>query len=142
MHYEYDWRPRDPFFGYGLATSSDARSSYAWRQQRYQLTLGVPRRTTLAGRPWASATSWVASREVVIRKGRLAPSFEQVFPAQAGLVDLRQERIVYGLELTRDTRTGKPHWGSGYRAVFVAGERTIDHDTPTDARPGTVLRAS
>ena len=23
--------------------------------------------------------------------------------------------------------------GRGYRAVFVAGERTIDHDTPTDA---------
>ena len=30
----------------------------------------------------------------------------------------------------------------GYRAVFVAGECTIDNDTPTDARPGTVLQSS
>ena len=120
VHYEYDWRPRDRFFGYGLATSDDSVSSYAWRQQRYQLTLAYPWRTPLAARPWADATAWVASREVVIRRGRLAPSFEEVFPGQAGLVDLRQERLVYGAEVSRDRRAGEPHWGRGYLATVRA----------------------
>src|ERR1051326_4959411 len=73
-----------------------------------------------AARPGADATAWVASREVVIRRGRLAPSFEEVFPGQAGLVDLRQERLVYGAEVSRDRRAGEPHWGRGYLATVRA----------------------
>ncbi|TML19759.1 MAG: hypothetical protein E6G39_01075 [Actinobacteria bacterium] len=55
------------------------------------------------------------------------------------------ELAVGNVRVVHDLPGGAPRLyqgGSGYRAVFVAGERTIDHDTPTDARPGTVLRAS
>ena len=53
------------------------------------------------------------------------------------------ELAVGAVRVVHDLPGGAPRLyqsARGYRAVFVAGERTIDHDTPTDARPGTVLR--
>jgi len=50
-----------------------------------------------------------------------------------------------GVRVVHDLPGGAPRLyqgARGYRAVLVGGAQTIDHDTPTDARPGTVLRAS
>jgi len=120
FNYEYGWRPREPYFGVGIGSSDDDNSSYAWRQQRYRLTLGYRRRQTDKIRPYVS--TWVGPREVTIRHGRLAPSFEDVFPGQANLLNLRQEHFVYGVQSGLDTRAGKPHWSRGFQAEF-RGER-------------------
>ena len=120
LHYEYDWRPRDRFFGYGLGSANDSSSSFAWRQQRFQLTLIYPWQQTHAKPRLAQVQGWIGPREIVIRHGRLAPSFEQTFPGQAGLLNLRQERLVYGLQLVRDSRVGEPHWLHGVRTELRA----------------------
>ena len=120
LHYEYDWRPRDKFFGYGLGSSDDSMSSFAWRQQRFQLTLTYPWRRNGREALKTQVTAWAGPREVTIRNGRRAPSFEESFPALSGLLNLRQEHLVYGAKFARDTRAGLPHWGHGYLAEAQA----------------------
>ena len=54
------------------------------------------------------------------------------------------ELAVGAVRVVHDLPGGAPRLyqgARGYRAVFVAGEQTIDNDTPTNARPGTVLRS-
>jgi len=119
LDYEYDWRPRDPFFGFGINTSEDSSASFAWRQQKFQLTLSYPWQESET-KPWASGEAWIGPRETTLRRGRLDPSFEDEFPAQAGLVNLRQERLVYGASVARDTREGAPRWTHGYFAELRA----------------------
>ena len=114
LDYSYDWRPRDRFFGYGLASSQDSASSYAWRQQRFQLALAYPWHAADLKRPKLSLGAWAGPREVTLRHGRRGTSFEQEFPALAGFLNERQEHFVWGGRITRDTRAGRPHWGSGY----------------------------
>jgi N-acyl-D-amino-acid deacylase len=55
------------------------------------------------------------------------------------------ELAVGAVRVVHDLPGGAPRLyqgARGYRAVFVAGECTIDNDTPTDARPGIVLQSS
>jgi len=122
VHYEYDWRPRDPFFGIGPNSSDDSTSSYAWRQQRFQLTLAYPPLGSGRSEAKLGVSAWAGPREITIRRGRLDRSFEEVFPSMSGLLDSRQEHFVYGMRLARDTRTGAPHWTEGY-VVEARAER-------------------
>ena len=135
LHYEYDWRPRDAFFGYGLGSSGDSMSSYAWRQQRFQLTLAYPWGWKDKHPPKLQISGWAGPREITIRRGRRAPSFEQEFPSQSGLLNLRQEHFVYGMRLAGDTRSGVPHWGRG----FLAEARIERFDKPID---GLTIRSA
>jgi hypothetical protein len=122
VHYENDWRPRDPFFGFGPSSSDDSVSSYAWRQQRYQLTLAYPPLGSGRSEVKLGVSAWVGPREITIRHGKLDRSFEQVFPSLTGLLDSRQEHFVYGMRIARDLRGGVPHWNGGY-VVEARAER-------------------
>ncbi len=143
IEYESDWRPREPFFGFGPGSRSEDASDFAERGQRARLELRYPSRHRVVvphevlEDPAASTEThvpprhllrvWAGPREVVLEDGRentggrrpLAARFPALAADQLGT---RIEHFVYGAEASYDRRSGRPHWWKGWRAA-VSGER-------------------
>ena len=140
--YTADWRPRELYFGRGLATETSGISNYAARSRAAKLVLawGWQRPDSVKVRPsgplmfndgirvrgpkhltWVSA--WAGPRTLSIGEGRdpKAPSFETVHPGEAaGSLDRSVEHFAYGVGVSHDARSGRPHWSSGWRASVEA----------------------
>jgi hypothetical protein len=122
LDYAYGWRPQELFFGFGLNSSLDQRSTFASQSEfvQFAATFPQPRRD----RKPASAhlSGWVGPRSLVVRQGRSReeeiPSFEQPFPDLAPMLDHRVEHLTYGGRAELDRRAGGPHWSHGHRVAF------------------------
>lgn len=125
VEYRYDWRPQDRFYGTGIDAREADEATLAWQAESIRLSgawSGTP-----PGSPAGPLMleAWMGSRSEVTRSGRdhdLTP-FETAFPALAGpTLDLREEHLIYGARAALERRSGRPHWGRGYR-VTMSGER-------------------
>jgi hypothetical protein len=116
LGYQYDWRPKERFFGIGPNTSIDDVSNFATQSQSMRLGFGqrFPARPDPDSPRW-EAGAWFGPAEIVTRRGRAddEPSFEELFPAATPYLDQRVEHLVYGGRLALDHRRGRPHWGEG-----------------------------
>jgi len=116
LGYQYDWRPKERFFGIGPATSIDDVSNFATQSQSMRLGLGrrFPSRPDPDSPRWETG-AWFGPAEIVTRSGRAdeEPSFEELFPAATPYLNQRVEHLVYGGRLALDHRRGRPHWGEG-----------------------------
>ena len=117
LTYAYDWRPRERFFDVSLGTSHAVASTYAARTRRITLSLAYPWSEPGRRPPRGQIGIWAGPREMILRRGREAPSFDAAFPGTAGLLDRRQEHFIYGTRLALDRRAGAPHWSHGFRAA-------------------------
>lgn len=163
--YISEWRPRDVFFGTGLAAPRSGESAYgehtrtvkllaAWGWQSFDTVAVQPSdalmfrdRVRVRGpkhRTWVSA--WAGPRARSVTRGRDPdrPSFELVHPAEAaGSLYRSVEHFTYGAGLSHDARRGRPHWSNGWRASVEADryDKSIQalalHDAHTDARSFT-----
>ena len=116
LGYQYDWRPKERFFGIGPNTDIDSVSNFATQSQSVRLGLGrrFPSRPDPDSPRWETA-AWFGPAEIVTRRGREEdePSFEELFPAATPYLNHRVEHLVYGGRLALDHRRGHPHWGEG-----------------------------
>jgi hypothetical protein len=128
--YQYDWRPRERFFGYGMSASNDEPSTFAVREQGFRAALAYPWRAPAGDRIREQLRVWGGPREARLLRGREAPSFEEVYADAAPLFGERQEHLVAGLGMTTDRRYGKPHWTHGGR-LSVDFERFDDQTSKT-----------
>ena len=149
--YTSEWRPRELYFGPGLAAARSGVSAYgeytqsarfimAWGWQsvdsvKVQLSEPLMFRDRVrvrgpAHRTWVSA--WAGPRRRSMTRGRdpVNPSLEIVHPVEAaGSLDRSVEHFSYGAGLSHDARWGRPHWSTGWRGS-VEGER---YDRPVRA---------
>ena len=136
--YSSEWRPRELYFGPGLAAARSGESAYgehtqsarlmvAWGWQSFDSAKVQPSqplmfrdRVRVRGpmhRTWVSA--WAGPRRRSTTRGRdpYNPSFELVHPAEAaGSLDRSVEHLSYGAGLSHDARSGRPHGSSGWSA--------------------------
>lgn len=122
FYYQYDWRPREDFFGFQMSSVDTTMTSFALRTQTYVLSLVYPWRLQNGKQPRHQVRVWGGPREATMRRGREGFSFDEVFPELAELRDRRQEHIRWGGRLSTDHRAGTPHWSHGGR-VMVQAER-------------------
>jgi hypothetical protein len=124
IDYGYDWRPRERFYGIGSGTSRADVSDYAAQSEFVRVSFAYGwNRDTETSPPRTQVRAWGGPRNLVTRNGRESgtPSFDQRFPALgAALLDRRLEHLIYGAGFETDWRSGRPHWGSGWRAAFSA----------------------
>ena len=116
LGYQYDWRPKDRFFGIGPDTDVDSISNFATQSQSVRIGLGqrFPSRPDPDSPRWEMG-AWFGPAEIVTRRGRASdePSFEELYPAATPYLNQRVEHLVYGGRLSLDHRRGRPHWGEG-----------------------------
>jgi len=115
--YLYEWRPRDQFFGIGPDSREADLSEYAVQDQSVRAQVTVPWQRPKQPAPPAQVSTYVGTRQLVMRNGRGGePSFEQVFPViGASQLDEQTENLLAGIRGYLDTRGGKPHWTHGAR---------------------------
>ena len=137
-----EWRPRELYFGPGLAAPLSGASSYAehtqsarfivaWGWQAVDSAKVQPTeplmfrdRVRVRGpmhRTWV--TAWAGPRARFVTRGRdpYHPSFEIAHPVEAaGSLDRGVEHFTYGVGLSHDARWGRPHWSRGWRASVEA----------------------
>ena len=128
IDYQYEWRSRDKFFGFGQNSRSEDLSAYALRGQEVRASIAWPMQPVKTGlRPGQiledpvseppmpghiqpEFAMWVGPREIVMLPGRNTPlrSIDEVFPAiSSQLLDQRIEHFIYAARAGIDTRTGQ-----------------------------------
>ena len=122
--YQYEWRPRDQFYGLGPGSSLDDLSEYAVQGQAIRAQLAFPWQRRKQKAPPAQVSAYVGTRQLVMRNSRgQERSFEQVFPVVgASQLNEQVENLLTGVRGYFDTRGGKPHWTQGVRV-----EGQLDH---------------
>jgi hypothetical protein len=141
IDYQYEWRSRDKFFGFGQNSRSEDLSAYALQGQEVRASIAWPMQPVKTGlRPGQiledpvseppmpghiqpEFAMWVGPREIVMLPGRNTPlrSIDEVFPTiSSQLLDQRIEHFIYAARAGIDTRTGRPHWWRGGRLVGTA----------------------
>jgi hypothetical protein len=135
IEYAYTWRPRERFFGAGLESTDDDPSTFAYRRQHVEVTLAYPWSRPGAPPPRAQLATWAGPREMIVHRGREAPSFEDAYPAFLSDLNERQEHFVYGAGAVVDRRAGRPHWTHGWRVAARAERfgKSIESLTIRDA---------
>ena len=130
INYHYEWRPQEQFYGLGMNTTPDMRSSYATQSERVQFQYGYGwNRDEVMLTPRTNFGAWIGTDGRVTTNGREVgiPSSDEVFPELvAGSIGQRHEHLIYGASFSSDWRTGIPHRAHGWR-VLVQAER---HDEP------------
>ena len=128
LQYGYDWRPRDPIYGLGLASSHDSLANFALQDEFARAVWSWATADSSVLGPRLAVQAWGGPRTAVIRAGRddAEASFEVLFPALASAaLNQRIEHLTYGASLVSDFRQGHPHWGRGGR-LRLAAERFDD----------------
>jgi hypothetical protein len=124
--YQYDWRPREDFFGLGIDSPKDGRSNYAAHTESVMGRLHWGWNVDDdSSRARTNLSVWTGPRSTVMRTGRDpgVPSIEQQYPVVAeGTLNRTIDHFMYGASFASDWRTGQPHWSQGWR-VFVSAER-------------------
>ena len=128
VQYAYDWRPSDPLYGVGIASSHDSLADFALQEESARLswTSASAESSTLA--PRLAVQVWGGPRSRVTKRGRddTETSYELLFPALAANTPGRRvEHLTYGVGVTGDLRQGRPHWSRGGR-LRLAAERFDD----------------
>jgi hypothetical protein len=130
ISYNYEWRPQEPFYGFGMDASRDLRTSYATQSERVQVALGFAwnrNRETRAPRTQTGFFAGTDSR--VTKRGRDEdlPPADVLYPeVMEPILGERWEHFIFGFHFSSDWRTGAPHLANGWR-VMVELER---HDEP------------
>jgi hypothetical protein len=124
IEYDYDWRPSDRFYGIGMSSSVDGKSTIATQYDQVRLTLQYAwNRQRENSRPRTNLAIWVGPRSAVTKSGREpgTPSLEDVYP---DLVETtfkqRHDHFVYGGRFTTDWRSGVPHLATGWRFLVLS----------------------
>jgi hypothetical protein len=121
IDYQYEWRPEELYYGTGMNTVEERRSSYAGQFERVRLRLGYGwNRQEDQPQPRSTIDAWFGPRMSVTRTGREdgVPSVETLFPADvATTLDRVVEHLVYGFRFSSDWRMGHPHWWEGWRVL-------------------------
>jgi len=119
VSYTHDWRPQEPFFGFGMEAREADVSDFSLRTRRAELRARLRRAEPVR----TEFEAWVGERRAVVRRGREPDraSLEQVFPQVADAVfDVNEDHPYAGAGLTLDARRGRPHWTHGWRLAGTA----------------------
>lgn len=143
LAYQYDWRPKELFFGIGPGSSERGTSNYVTQSEALIATLhlpaprAVPQRGSWVGDaaddpathvpPRLGLDLWGGPRSAIVLDGREHaadhPPLLERFPSDPlGLIGERLDQMVYGARAEYDERAGRPHWWKGGR-VAVEVER-------------------
>ena len=128
LQYGYDWRPKDPIYGIGLASSHDSLADFAVQDEFVRASWKWASGDSAVLGPHLAIQAWGGPRTLVTRTGRddSETSYDILFPAlAASSLDQRVEHLTYGASVTGDLRQGRPHWSRGGR-LRVAAERFDD----------------
>jgi hypothetical protein len=126
LQYQYDWRPRELFFGLGPNSRLDGESEYSTHGQlvRGGLHWGW-NEDPLRFRQRNKFELWGGPREIVTRLGHesTVSNYPALYPEiAANTLDRRFENLTYGASFSSDWRAGEPHWSRGWR-VLASAER-------------------
>ena len=123
VQYGYDWRPKDPIYGIGLASSHDSLADFATQDEVVKASVNWATADSSVLGPHLAVQAWGGPRSRVTRTGRddTETSYDILFPALAATtLNQRVEHLTYGASVTADVRQGRPHWGRGGRVRLVA----------------------
>ena len=134
LEYRREWRPKERFYGFGMAAAKEDTTNFSSSHEALTLTLGRQVKLGAARRPIRLAGGVSAGgRGIAVNRGRedeVTP-LQVAFPAPGGSsLFVGGTQWVGGAFVSLDGRNGRPHWSRGGR-IAVSAERTWNRDEST-----------